>query len=137
MTTPCERLREAGPAALLPEELAAHLEGCPGCRDQVEIDALLRRCLGTLGEGSVPPGLEARTMWRLRQAEPTLGRRERLLLGAYWALALLLSAVVVLLFDRPTVGAMAATTLLAVTAAALLPAVPLLSQGLRRVRAGP
>lgn len=136
MTTPCERLRDVGPAEQPPEELSAHLESCPECRSQAEIDALLRRCLGSLGGGAVPLGLEARTMRRLRQEQPTLDHRQRVSLGAYWLVALLLSGLVLLAYEPPAIGTMAARTLLMVTASALLPAVHLLLHSWRRERAG-
>lgn len=140
MTTPCERLRRTDPAAVPAGELAAHAEGCPHCHAQLRVDALLRRRLGPLSGGAVPPGLEARTIRRLREAQPRLTGRQRLLLGAYAVVALLLSGLVVLSLDPTSIAGMsqaAAITLLAATAFSLLPAVPLLRHVVGRGRASP
>lgn len=140
MTTSCERLRQVDPAAVPAGELAAHAEGCPHCRAQLRVDALLRRRLGPLTGGAVPPGLESRTIRRLREAQPRLTGRHRLLLGAYAVVALLLSGLVVLSLDPTSIAGMsqaAAVTLLASTALSLLPAVPLLCHVVGRGGASP
>lgn len=140
MTAPCDRLRGIDPATLPPGELATHAESCPHCRAQVELDALLRRRLGSLAGGAVPSDLEARTIRRLREAQPRLTHRQRLLLGAYAMVALLLSGLVVLSLDPPSIGeigTVAAGTLLVLTAVSLLPTLPLLRHVLGRGRASP
>lgn len=133
----CERVRLAGPGPLRPEELAAHLERCPTCRDQVAIDELLRCHLGSLGGGAVPPGLEARTLSRLRRARPALDRRQRILLAAYWVPALALSIALSVSVEPAPAGGMAITILLVTSATALLGVTPLAYHALARDRWGP
>lgn len=88
----------------------------------------------------MPSDLEARTIRRLREAQPRLTHRQRLLLGAYAMVALLLSGLVVLSLDPPSIGeigTVAAGTLLVLTAVSLLPTLPLLRHVLGRGRASP
>lgn len=135
MTTPCDRIGDLGSESLEPEALSAHLEHCPECRRQLEVDALLRRSLGSLGGREVPAGLEARTIDRLRSRRPRLGFRQSLLLGTYWALALAASILLLLSFEPPNLGRLAGTTLLLSVVTALLAVVPLVRDAF--ARAGP
>lgn len=132
----CERVEDEGPEAVAGPELEAHLESCRECREQVEIDVLLRRSLGSLGGDGVPAGLEARTVDRFRAVRPSLDRGARRLLGTYWAFAVLVALFVVVSFDPPELGGIAAAALAAATGTSLIPVVLMLYRGIRGSRLG-
>jgi len=104
-----------------------HLRSCASCRAQEAADRALRGLYANAARPELPPRFAERCASRARRAAAPAcapGARQRLILRAYWVLALAISAVVLVRTSWPALtplaGAAAAVTLATILVPVLL-----------------